>query len=393
MIDKKNKIRRNDPCPCGSGKKFKKCCLGKRSVKREQQSSIKKLPEDIKMKILRQQNEEKIRKEEFGEVRPIIHADFKGHKFVAVGNRLIYSQNWKTFPDFLISYLGTVLGTEWGNSELKKPVEQRHPIANWYVDMCHFQAQQKKGADGIYSAIPDGNMAAYLRLAYDLYVIRDNVAFQNGIIERLKIIDQFQGARYELFVTATCVRGGFKIIYEDESDRSRKHTEFIAIYKNTGQQICVEAKSRRRPGVLGFPGDAKDVSQYKAGVRRMLNKALRKSVSHPYIVFIDLNLPPVPGKILEKPWFKEVWDSIYEDGGPTKERPDPYNLIVMTNHPDHYGEDGKPVPSSDTLAVYSKLPTMIPQHPEAIMAVFEAAKKYGNIPNDFPEDWNSSAVT
>ena len=105
MINKKNKIRRNDPCPCGSGKKFKKCCLGKRSVKREPQSLIKKLPEDIKMKILRHQNEEKIRKEEFGEVRPIVHADFKGHKFVAVGNRLIYSQNWKTFPDFLISVI------------------------------------------------------------------------------------------------------------------------------------------------------------------------------------------------------------------------------------------------------------------------------------------------
>jgi len=22
-------VGRNDPCPCGSGKKFKKCCLGK----------------------------------------------------------------------------------------------------------------------------------------------------------------------------------------------------------------------------------------------------------------------------------------------------------------------------------------------------------------------------
>jgi uncharacterized protein YecA (UPF0149 family) len=22
------KVRRNDPCPCGSGKKYKKCCLG-----------------------------------------------------------------------------------------------------------------------------------------------------------------------------------------------------------------------------------------------------------------------------------------------------------------------------------------------------------------------------
>ena len=25
------RVGRNDPCPCGSGKKFKKCCLGKRS--------------------------------------------------------------------------------------------------------------------------------------------------------------------------------------------------------------------------------------------------------------------------------------------------------------------------------------------------------------------------
>lgn len=24
-----NKVGRNDPCPCGSGKKFKKCCLDK----------------------------------------------------------------------------------------------------------------------------------------------------------------------------------------------------------------------------------------------------------------------------------------------------------------------------------------------------------------------------
>ena len=26
---KKEKIGRNDPCPCGSGKKYKKCCMGK----------------------------------------------------------------------------------------------------------------------------------------------------------------------------------------------------------------------------------------------------------------------------------------------------------------------------------------------------------------------------
>ena len=24
-----NKVGRNDPCPCGSGKKYKQCCMGK----------------------------------------------------------------------------------------------------------------------------------------------------------------------------------------------------------------------------------------------------------------------------------------------------------------------------------------------------------------------------
>ena len=26
----KNKVDRNDPCPCGSGRKYKKCCMPKR---------------------------------------------------------------------------------------------------------------------------------------------------------------------------------------------------------------------------------------------------------------------------------------------------------------------------------------------------------------------------
>jgi uncharacterized protein YchJ len=28
-VVKGEKVGRNDPCPCGSGKKYKKCCLGK----------------------------------------------------------------------------------------------------------------------------------------------------------------------------------------------------------------------------------------------------------------------------------------------------------------------------------------------------------------------------
>jgi len=32
MSRKSGKIGRNDPCPCGSGKKYKKCCLGKEAA-------------------------------------------------------------------------------------------------------------------------------------------------------------------------------------------------------------------------------------------------------------------------------------------------------------------------------------------------------------------------
>jgi len=28
---KRVKIGRNDPCPCGSGKKYKKCCMNKKA--------------------------------------------------------------------------------------------------------------------------------------------------------------------------------------------------------------------------------------------------------------------------------------------------------------------------------------------------------------------------
>lgn len=45
------KVGRNDPCPCGSGKKYKQCCLkdklpgGRRKIKAKVISSGKKAPD------------------------------------------------------------------------------------------------------------------------------------------------------------------------------------------------------------------------------------------------------------------------------------------------------------------------------------------------------------
>jgi uncharacterized protein YchJ len=37
-----DKIGRNEPCPCGSGKKYKKCCMGKDKEQEKQQQRTKR---------------------------------------------------------------------------------------------------------------------------------------------------------------------------------------------------------------------------------------------------------------------------------------------------------------------------------------------------------------
>jgi hypothetical protein len=37
-------IKRNDPCPCGSGKKYKKCCGLKEAKSRQEQRSLFNIP-------------------------------------------------------------------------------------------------------------------------------------------------------------------------------------------------------------------------------------------------------------------------------------------------------------------------------------------------------------
>ena len=109
------KIGRNDPCPCGSGKKYKKCCY----LRKGQPAAIQSLPLEVIKKFQEVQTYENERRSKYGEVRPIIHAKFQGYDFVAVGSELHYSKKWKTFPDFLLSYIATRLGKEWGREEIR----------------------------------------------------------------------------------------------------------------------------------------------------------------------------------------------------------------------------------------------------------------------------------
>ena len=363
----------------------------KKRKRAENTSSIKKsiekaLPE-IRKKMLEHDIKQAQHKAQYGDVKQQITTDFQGLKFVAVGNQLHYGKSWKTFPDFLVGYLSNKLTPDWGNAEIAKPDDEKHQIVKLYQQYCLWQQKQKKDNDGIYRTLHSGVSAAYLQLAYDLYALDHHSKLQEEVIKRLKNKKGYQGARYELTVAATFIRAGFDIEYEDETDKANKHAEFLSTHKNTGQKIAVEAKSRHREGILGHPGIPKEQSKVRAGINRILNSALKKEIEFPYIICIDLNIPPIEGDIFESEVLKEIARTLE-----TKERklsePNgfPATMYVFTNYPHHYVHPDQLDPKKTWVSTLVKKPKHAFENENIIHDINNALNKYGNIPNEFEQN-------
>ena len=221
------KLGRNEPCHCGSGKKFKKC----------HGSFTAEIPHDFLPVLRKLDAAETIRKKQQGGGRPIISMNFQDHQFVAVKNKLYRSKKWKTFPDFLFDYIKATLGSDWGNAEIKKDFSDRHPIIQWYHEVCIQQKKAIKKPGEPVSSEVTGAFGAYLGLAYCLYLLDHNVELQERLIKRLKNIGNFQGAYYEVLVAGALVLAGFELHLEDETSRSSRHCEFYAVSKKRESAI------------------------------------------------------------------------------------------------------------------------------------------------------------
>ena len=111
---KLNKIGHNDPCPCGSGKKYKKC-HGNLSV--QNQEVPLGIEKQIRNHIHRTQAREHQRKLQQGLGNPIQSEEVDGVRKVRVRYTEYSSRQWQTFPDFLLSYLTGVFEKDWFESE------------------------------------------------------------------------------------------------------------------------------------------------------------------------------------------------------------------------------------------------------------------------------------
>lgn len=253
---------------------------------------------------------------------PIISAKAFGRRFVAVKNRLLHSKGWLTFHDFLGEYIKMAMGIDWGSVELAKAFDQRHPILVWH----HLRAEQLNRCPiepGEVRSIPmTGAIAAYLRLAYDLYALDHNAELQEKLVNRLRNKDNFPGARYEVFVAATLIRAGFELEFENEDDGSTSHCEFTATYRETGKKFSVEAKHRAS-------------SVFRLG--RQLNRALAKKADHTRMVFIDINVPDDTTAIEVPAYMQRALADLRKfEGRIINGKPLPDAYIVVTNTPWHH---------------------------------------------------------
>jgi hypothetical protein len=359
------KVGRNDRCPCGSGKKYKKCHIGQIHADPMSPEFQAKAWAHFDSKIAA----EKKRKEKYGHVRPIVHATAWGKKLVVVGNRIYFNNDAKlSFSDFLQVFLREALGENWWREEISKPVIARHPIAQWQghaEDLANGTTRSERG----YSIPYDGTVASFMILAYDLYVVRDNVRFQEVIIERLKRRDNFVGVRYELLVAATFVRAGFSIEPEEDEAATKPHPEFVATHKETNFMVAVEAKARNRR--------QNDLQPTRVQVFDLVDKAAGQGHNgKPFALFVDVAMPPEPPA--EYPsWIAEVDETVkavVDNHGGT---PGPFDCVVFTS----FTYPGGLPDRAGLVAPYVTWQPMARTIPPAILEqLFDAVNQFGHIP-------------
>jgi hypothetical protein len=187
------------------------------------------------------------------------------------------------------------------------------------------------------------------------------------------------GARYELFVAATFIRAGLEFAFEDETDTSTKHAEFIAKDETSGLIVAVEAKARQR--TLKTPVD---IASIRPGVKQLLLSAAEKKPRHPLLVSLELNLPPEPTQKAPS-WVREVNVVLAEITAEHGNRP-PFAGVLFTNRPHLYGDPGEPDPAKHVLASW---PAGSPMPDALIDRLGGAAFQYGNVPSKFPDEFSA----
>lgn len=366
------KIGRNNPCCCGSGKKYKKCCLNKKSV-----------PADVIDFFKRTLTENENFRRAGIHVNYVTPIDFKGKKIWALGNKVYSGGINETFHTFIINVLKDTIGVDWFREQSILPQETRHFISICLEKLGEWIKINEKTAlkvNGIWGAKPDGYSKSLLLLAFDICSLIHEHKLPKDLLDRLKSRELYQGARYEIAIAAIFARLDCDIEFTDIKSKD-KHCEFFAKHRPTGVTIAVEAKSKHRPGVLhqfGFSSLEKLLSARM--IRRLFNSAIEQNPkTAPFAIFIDVNAPITPNIPLnEKQWVNDARKILEKKLNvlSLNERP---NSVFFTNFSYHYQTD-KEAEKGEVFCNIIENPKFEPPNPEFFGYLQGALTHYGFIP-------------
>lgn len=290
-IISKMRTGRNEPCPCGSGKKFKKCCLnGTKEVRRE---LIPERGPDFlahAQTMLRQhQAAESVRQQQQGHGNPIVSwmDEANGIRFVAVKLTVHWGKNWVIFPNFLDYFMKKTLGHEWGEGERSKG---QHPLFRW-LQKTQAYSSHVPGEPKVKTIEMMGYIACWLHLAYALYLIAHHDDIPNPLLKRLRNPVFFMPAYHEAIVGAALAVAGMEIACAETKAGSTPTPEFRAKSKASGKTYEVEAK--RKNGWTAPTGDVMNPEfqrELQGYVRSQIHKASKKKLTNP-IYWFELSIP------------------------------------------------------------------------------------------------------
>lgn len=407
--NKPNKLGRNDPCFCGSGIKYKKCCLPKGLTP----PKISHIPQEV----IDQQERSAQKRQAFLQSKGIYISlpntiTFQGKSVLAVGSAIMLNDNpHATFHQLVFDNLARTLGKEWWDEESAKAPEEKH-----YVKHCYEELQGSDRRDDLDIQVIDehtrtmlatGNTQALLSLAFDVWLLTQKGYMRDDWLDRLRDREAYQGVRYEIGVASLFVRMGCDLEFYDNdkpdaSGHLPKRAEFIAVHPITNNRVAVEAKSRHVDGVIHMPGTINYRNALKGDITKLYRKALLKQTDGlPLIIFVDVNSPTEAGRTVQTTqWFNDVNRSFNSRPVATAENPDKYAAVFVTNFSPHY--QGNDVSHSGQ---YLFIGSLLPEHPltdgyqgEFMKRLLRATGSYGYVPpsmdNDrFVYDYDPSFIT
>jgi hypothetical protein len=298
-----------------------------------------------------------------------------------VGTLRFESPVTETFDEFLVGHLKYTLGKLWGRQQVRLPRERRHAIIQWLFDLCEEQRRvlgDHHDPNIVVSTKPTGHVMELLSVADDLYRLSVVDQLPQAMLKRLRKRGSFQGARYELALAASFVRAGFAIEWLTGSS---KHAEFLATLAATNEQVVVEAKSRRRPGVLHEIGSLPDLNLLRADVYKLYHEALKKETGgKPFLISIDVNLPQRTDTATgQEMWLPDVKDLLNRHPESTESNPAKEFCLVFTNFNWHYA-GANVAPPHQVVNTFPQWCQSAPARDETYAAVIQALHTYGRRP-------------